>query len=484
METDSSSDIDYIEREMLDMLESSSEADGEEVWPAEDSAYTDIANTPGEEANDSSEVAEGAAEALVELMGPPQLRRQNALSGPDLMSALQLHDDINQERGTEPESDELVIDLAEENNHDSSPEPLAESQFSRVHTVPSRGAQDRFRLDARYFFCTWPQCTEPKEAVLARIKAIPNFECAVVCREDHKDDAGVHLHAFFALTKRRCCRGFAFLDSLANGKHGDYRAARNKLHVVRYVIKDGDIVFDGFDPRQYVANMEKRSSGPKKETKAQLIARMIEEEDADLEAVNSFDPGWVLANKRKAEEYISWRQYKKARLALTPLPALDPDSYNDPWNKLIAAWIKDNIGVQRQFKQKQLYIWSNGPDVGKTHLVEMLSKHCNTYHLPKNAFVDGYESGTFDLVVCDEFKSHHTIQFLNEFLQGSKMHLNQKGGGTYKTDNPPMIFLSNHSLDECFRNKCHTGAYYALAGRFLIVEVPLGSKIDVFKQLP
>lgn len=109
--------------------------------------------------------------------------------------------------------------------------------------------------------------------------------------------------------------------------------------------------------------------------------------------------------------------------------------------------------------------------------------YCSTFHLPKTSFVDGYASDLYDLVVCDEFKAQFTIQFLNEFVQGSKMHLNQKGSGTLKTDNPPMIFLSNSSLEGCYHKSTETGQFKALKTRFLEVEVPIGKKIDIFKTL-
>lgn len=147
----------------------------------------------------------------------------------------------------------------------------------------------------------------------------------------------------------------------------------------------------------------------------------------------------------------------------------------------IASWVNKNLLKPRVFKQKQLFIWSDGPDVGKTNLVEQLSKHCSVFHLPKDKFVDGYQSDMFDLVVCDEFKAQFTIQFLNEFVQGSKMHLNQKGSGTLKTDNPPMIFLSNCSLSQCYHKSNETGQFKALISRFLEIEVPVGTKIDLFK---
>lgn len=353
-----------------------------------------------------------------------------------------------------------------------------------VHVPLSEAARVQFRLRARFLFLTWPQCDTPKETVLANIKKLTNYEYAVVCREDHKDEAGVHLHAFVALTKRCSKTGCKWLDDLA-GKHGHYRAARNNYAIVNYVIKDGDYVFDGFDPAVFLGKrmQKKKSTGPSKSSE---VARLVVEENADLDAIDAVMPEFVLMNKRKLQEYISYQQVKRAKANLKPWTSLDMSSYaNDHQSTFkIAKWIAANIKVPREFKQKQLYVWSDGPNAGKTELVIQLSKMLSVFHVPKTGYVDGYQSNYFDLLVIDEFKSHFTIQFLNEFLQGSTMHLNQKGTGTVKTDNPPIIILSNYSLEECYSKKQFTGAFEALKSRLKIVKVPKGVKIDVFHTLP
>lgn len=345
--------------------------------------------------------------------------------------------------------------------------------------------QARFRLQAKNLFLTWPQCDTPKEDVLERIKSLPNYSHAVVCRENHKDELGVHLHAFVSLTKQNNAKGYRWLDDLA-GKHGDYKSARNVFASVQYVIKDGDYVFDGFDPVAYVAarvNHKSTADSLGKQPSVSSQAAEMIRDGVDLFALDDALPGWVLMNKRKAQEYISFQNVKKARLGLKPWVPLDLDNYERDWEIEIVHWLNENIKKPRAFKQQQLYIYSDGPNTGKTTLVQQLAAYLNIFTLPKGKFIDGYISGAFDLVVCDEFKSHHTIQFLNEFLQGSQMHLDQKGSGTVKTDNPPMIFLSNLTLGECYKNKVLTGPFDALSVRFKQVCIPAGEKLDVFKTL-
>lgn len=344
-----------------------------------------------------------------------------------------------------------------------------------------QGARDRFRLQAKFFFLTWPQCSTPKETVLDRLKALPNFSHALVAREDHKDQAGEHLHAFLALSKPWNIRNPGLLDALA-GKHGNYQAAKDQTKVVKYCVKDGDYVSHGFDPAAFLSKrLEKKST---KTSLSSAVAVMIREQNANLDAIDDFAPQYVLANKRKCQEYISYQQEKRLALSKLPWTPIVLDSYTeDDATKEIAKWISENVKQPRDFKQPQLYIYSDGPNVGKTELILQLSKMLRVFNIPKTSYVDGYESNRFDLVVCDEFKAHFTIQFMNEFLQGSQMHLNQKGTGTVKSDNPPMIFLSNLSLEACYHKSCLTGPFEALLSRFTVVHVPRGHKIDVFHTL-
>ena len=361
------------------------------------------------------------------------------------------------------------------------PVPAVVAQPDAV-PILQQGAQGQFRLQAKFFFLTWPQCNTPKETVLERIKALPNYSHAVVSREDHKDADGEHLHAFFALTRQSNRKGAAWLDALA-GKHGNYQSARNPKDVVKYVIKDGDYVSDGFDPVEFVQLRENKKSS--KTSITAQVALMVREDNADLDKVDDFNPAYVLTNKRKLQEYISYQKVKRMALAKLPWQPIDLSTFPDAdFNFKIAKWISSNVKQPREFKQKQLYIWSDGPNAGKTHLVNELSKYLNVFHVPKNGFLCGYESDRFDLLVIDEFKSDFPIQFLNEFLQGSTMHLNQKGTSTIKSDNPPVIILSNLSLDQVYHKKVNTGPYIALCSRLKVIKVPTGKKIDLFHQLP
>jgi len=374
-----------------------------------------------------------------------------------------------------------VIDLTQEDEPAPVPQPatVADPLELRTNVSPT---SDRFRLQAKFFFITWPQCNTPKETVLERIQDLPDYSHAVVSREDHHEEDGEHLHAFIAFTRQQNKRGFEWLDALA-GQHGNYQRAKDPKASVRYVIKDGEYVFDGFDPVEFSATPKPRNrKGPSTFT---VAASLIRDESKELDDIDTLMPGFVLSNKRKIQEYISYQQVKRMKANLQPWLAPDLSTFPAAdFNYKIAKWVAENVKQPRAFKQKQLFIWSDGPNAGKTELVNQLSKMLSVYHLPKTLYVDGYQSNYFDLVVVDEFKSHFTIQFLNEFLQGSTMHCNQKGSGTVKSDNPPCILLSNYSLEDCYTKKQSTAAFEALKCRLKIVKVPKGQIIDVYHTLP
>lgn len=384
------------------------------------------------------------------------------------------------------ESLSLPIDLDDEQATPVT-QPLEPVALPSRSTPTNRAPGDRFRLQAKFFFLTWPQCDTEPSTVLERLMALPTHDYSVVAREKHQDGSN-HLHCFLALTKPNRKTGYEWLDRLADS-HGNYQAARDNAKVVRYVVKDSNFVASpSFDPAAYLelASQKKSrvSATPSGQSKASTFAALIRDENATIDQIDDLDPGYVMSNKRKLEEYSAWQKVKRAALAKLPWPSVDLDSYpNADATFKIAKWIAENIKQPREFKQKQLYVWSEAPDVGKTHLTRELAKYLTVYPPPRSQYWDGYESGRYDLVVFDEFRADRTLQDLNEFLQGSEITLNVKGSTVVKSDNPPIIILANSPPDRIFSKKKDSPQFKAFLARLTVVRVPDNHKIDVFHQL-
>jgi len=288
----------------------------------------------------------------------------------------------------------------------------------------------------------------------------------LVCEEDHKDGTP-HLHVFIQFKQKKTfCRTDCF--DFIGGKHGNYQVTKSVKKWVEYCTKGTNWVAKGVDVESI-----KKKKAPKNEEVAKSIM-----EGESLVEINKKHPGYVMINKRKLEEYESWIKCENAKKQKLEWKAPNLEGLTDA-NLQIATWISKNIRQARAFKAPQLYI--HGPrNLGKTSLIEWLEKYLSVYHMPTTEeFYDQY-SDDYDLVVLDEFKGQKTIQFLNQFLQGSAMPIRKKGSQGMKYKNLPVVILSNYTLSECYVKAANDGRLNTLECRLEIVEID--SFIDFYKH--
>ena len=279
----------------------------------------------------------------------------------------------------------------------------------------------------------------------------------IVCEEQHKDGTP-HLHVYLQFHDRIHTRQLDYFDFIAD-KHGNYQVAKSQRGSVDYVTKAGNYIVKGLDVEQIKK---------KKSSKSTDVAKMLMD-GKSLSEINEVDPGYFMVNKRKLEDYEQWvsvEKHKKSKDAWIP-PCIY--ALTDA-NLQIAKWIVSNVRSIRKFKAPQLFI--TGPkNLGKTSLIEWLSKSLSVYHIPQTEdFYDLY-SDDYDLVVFDEFKGQKTIQWMNLFLQGSPMNIRKKGSQYMKMKNLPVIILSNYTLGDCYPKARDDGRLDTLLARVDVVEV-------------
>lgn len=357
--------------------------------------------------------------------------------------------------------------------------PLSEEDETLEKPAPTerpteKGPKDKkkkpkkFRIAGKHFTLTYPQCSTKKEVAASIIDDNwgDELEGYLVAEEAHKDGTP-HLHAFL---KFKAAKQFYRSDcfDVIGGKHGSYEVTRHIRNWVTYCTKDGNFVAKGLDV-DAIKN--------KKGSKSTEVAKMLMD-GKSVRDVNDEDPGYVMMNKRKLEEYEGWIQCELAKKNKLDWVAPDTSDMTDT-NKQIAEWICKNIRQPRVFKAPQLFI--HGPrNLGKTSLIEWLEKFLSVYHIPMaEDFYDSY-SEEFDLLVMDEFKGQKTIQWMNEFLQGSSMTLRKKGAQILKKKNLPCIILSNYSLKECYPKAHLDGRLNTLEARLEVVEID--SLIDFYAK--
>jgi len=347
---------------------------------------------------------------------------------------------------------------------DVSPPPLNVNQEIPIpqEDLPLPVAR-QWRLNATNIFCTWPQCDTPKETALTRAMAIPGIEWAVVCREDHHETDGTHLHAILHFKKKKNFKSAKSFDGIA-GKPGHYESARNLKLSVIYVIKDGDYSSEGIDIAKFCEE--------KKSAKSAIIADMIKK-DTPMSEIIDKEAGFYMLHSNQIRSFAAeWAAMKNA-LTLSGYKEVMFSVRMTEADKKIGIWLNSNMRMEiRGLGTKQLFIFGKTA-LGKSHLCQQLSKMVKTYFATScEHFFDGLDE-TYDLIIMDEFHGQQTVTFMNQLLDGQCMVIPQKGRQYHKHKNVPIIICSNYAPKDCYHkvydeNRDH---YDAFERRLEVVEV-------------
>lgn len=296
--------------------------------------------------------------------------------------------------------------------------------------APKKRKRPEFRLNCKNLFLTWPKNNcDPCQVCQNLIQhfGVDNMTYVCVSQEEH-EDGSPHLHALVCLKKKCNITSAANLDKIGGGKHGNYQSAKNVKDVHDYV-KKGGLFFE-------------HGSCPVKpnETKSKLVAVALLS-GKGLEHVIEMDPGFSLLHLRTIKEFQNEVKMMNLKKKTKPPPLI-----YSAWGHQI------EIGLPREFKQPQYWIWGS-PNTGKTSFINDLTLHGFTgYQIPLNDDHCEWDDDLYDFAYVDEFHGQLSITFLNQFLQGSALKMNVKGRSTYKRVNIPTFILSNFSPETAWKN--------------------------------
>ncbi len=303
---------------------------------------------------------------------------------------------------------------------------------------PAEDKAVNFRLHGKKIAMTFPQCDVTTENMLGRIKNHfheDGIKWVVVSRETH-EDGNNHLHVGLWLKHVYDSRSARCFDFLAE-KHGDYKIMTDPAGWVQYIIKDGNFKTFGINPQLYIKSRKKRKAV------SFLEMALLMDEGSTVRECKKKHPGFVLQHLAKMRTYEAYTasNVDPAQLAKWSLiPALELTGAQ----QLIALWLNKNLFKTRSFGTKQMMII--GPTgAGKTSLIMKLRQYCRIYFVPMNEdWYDLYNDTDYDLIVFDEYKSQKTVQFMNQFVEGSPCQFKIKGSQGLKKKNLPVIILSNY----------------------------------------
>nr|AFL03416.1 replication associated protein [Tomato yellow leaf curl virus] len=105
-----------------------------------------------------------------------------------------------------------------------------------------------FKIYAKNYFLTYPNCSLSKEAALSQLKNLEtptNKKYIKVCRELH-ENGEPHLHVLIQFEGKYQCKNQRFFDLVSPNRsahfHPNIQAAKSSTDVKTYVEKDGDFI--------------------------------------------------------------------------------------------------------------------------------------------------------------------------------------------------------------------------------------------------
>lgn len=302
--------------------------------------------------------------------------------------------------------------------------------------------EQKFKIEAKHLFLTYPQCNLTKETVREELeKKLGNIQ-HVIAREQH-EDGGFHLHCYVMLEKKRKITKPDFLDIL--GFHGNYQVAINPGSVKKYVMKDGDFITNIVE-----TCASERSKGS---IRSSIGKRVLEGEV--LEDLLDEYPQLIFGYKSlKADIKMYRRDNESEKL---PLPLWLPN----PWGRVMPT-----RGRTLDPKKRHYWIFSREPNKGKTyHFAKPISRDYRAsictgdfqyWPIRDNdecIILDDYNTAKLKWDVLNQL-CDGTYQF-RVFMEGPKA-----------LDNPLIIVLSNQAIIDLYPHMNMT-----LYARFNIIEL-------------
>lgn len=318
-----------------------------------------------------------------------------------------------------------------------------------------------FRLCAKRFFLTFPQCETEKQVCADRITTRfgDTIEAFAICAEHHAPTeqdpvGGPHLHMLLHFKKQyNIYRADAF-DFICD-KHCNVQVQKGRIQdVAKYLTKEDE------NPLCFGIDLEAAKS--KRKSIFGELAEKIKE-GKTLDEIDDEFPGAVLQHKRKLEEYSVFQDAKRRRLEVR----LNPKRGYLLFEK---EDLTVELGFPRAFRTKQYFI--TGPTgTGKTSLINTLGEQgFRGFPLPIDGKFDEWSDDLYDFAYIDEFNSQLTLTIMNQLLDGQLMCLTCRYQNKLKKKNLPIFLLSNKRLEDLYPNT-PAAMKAALASRLEVISM-------------
>lgn len=209
-----------------------------------------------------------------------------------------------------------------------------------------------FQFNSKKIFLTYPQCNLEKQTVLSHFQneqSFPKLSYAIVAQERHQSGEP-HIHVFIEFERpfrTRDPRGFDI-----NSFHPNVQSARNRLHVIQYVRKHGDVLEHG--------NINIRSNW------GNILESSHNKRDFFTLVQQEYPRDYILNHERL--EYFANKHFQHE------IEMYTPQRMDFKPNAELIDWYVQNFYGPRQERPKSLILI--GPSrIGKTSWARSLGNH-------------------------------------------------------------------------------------------------------------
>nr|AMT75168.1 AC1 protein [Papaya leaf curl China virus] len=299
---------------------------------------------------------------------------------------------------------------------------------------------NKFRINAKNYFLTYPHCSLTKEEALSQIKALgaPTNKFFIrICRELHEDGTP-HLHVLIQFEGKFQCKNQRFFDLVSPNRsahfHPNIQGAKSSTDVKAYMEKDGDVLDHG------VFQIDGRSARGSCQSA----------NDAYAEAINSRSKAAALniLKEKAPKDFVLQFHNLNSNLDRIFAPPLEVfvcpflSSSFDQVPEELEEWVSENVsGAARPWRPKSIVIEGDSR-TGKTMWARSLGPHnylCGHLDLsPKVYSNDAWYN------VIDDVDPHYLKHF-KEFMGAQRdWQSNTKYGKPIQIKGGiPTIFLCN-----------------------------------------
>ncbi|AAR98597.1 Rep protein [Tomato yellow leaf curl Thailand virus] len=308
---------------------------------------------------------------------------------------------------------------------------------------------NKFRINAKHYFLTYPHCSLTKEEALSQISALstPTNKLFIrICRELH-EDGSPHLHVLIQFEGKFKCQNNRFFDLTSPSRpthfHPNIQGAKSSTDVKAYMEKDGDVLDHG------VFQIDGRSAR----------GGCQSANDAYAEAINSGSKAAALniLKEKAPKDFVLQFHNLNSNLDRIFAPPIEVfvcpflSSSFDQVPEELEEWVSENVSgaAARPWRPKSIVIEGDSR-TGKTMWARSLGPHnylCGHLDLSPKA----YNNDAWFNVIDDV--DPHYLKHFKEFMgaQGDWQSNTKYGKPVQIKGGIPTIFLCNPGPNSSYK---------------------------------